>query len=330
MSDNNLPTIFDPTTCSRKGLCPVTSIRNKGDPFESHSLYYEQHGTGPTKVVFIMGLNSTSFAWSPQVEYFGRKPEYSVLVFDNRGVGNSGVPRGPYTTSGMAEDAIALLDYIGWKETHSIHVVGVSLGGMIAQELATRIPERIISLTLAVTTAGGRPWANFPPRKGLINLTRLMAITDAEKKIPLVHDMVFPESWLDEVAEGDTEGRTNREHMTIEYRKRIEATRPQTFLGSVSQMAAGLTHNVSAERLRNISKSIPKVTIVTGDQDHLVDPSNSKYLNENMPEAELQVWEETGHGIHMQRKRRFNELLEKTFTEGSERVAKLGEVSETP
>ena len=49
------PTIFDPATCVRKGLCPVTQIRNKGDPFESHSLYFEIHGSGPEKIVFIMG-----------------------------------------------------------------------------------------------------------------------------------------------------------------------------------------------------------------------------------------------------------------------------------
>lgn len=54
-SESNLPTVFDPETCTRKGLCPVTQIRNKGDPFESHSLYYEQHGSGPEKILFIMG-----------------------------------------------------------------------------------------------------------------------------------------------------------------------------------------------------------------------------------------------------------------------------------
>lgn len=51
-----IPTIFDPSTCTRKGLCPVTQIRNKDDPFESHSLYFEQHGTGSEKIVFIMGF----------------------------------------------------------------------------------------------------------------------------------------------------------------------------------------------------------------------------------------------------------------------------------
>lgn len=84
-----------------------------------------------------------------------------------------------FSTGGMAEDAICLLDYIGWTKKRDIHIVGISLGGMIAQgmcimfntelsaeataELATRIPERIASLTLAVTTPGGPIYGNFPP-----------------------------------------------------------------------------------------------------------------------------------------------------------------------
>lgn len=170
---SNLKTIFDPTTLVRKGLCPVTDIKaRKGEngSGESHSLYFEQHGTGPEKVLFIMGcvviilfrvqssklpgrsLNSTSFAWLPQVAHFGRAPEYSVLVFDNRGVGNSTTPKGPYTyipssitctrppshllslrTSSMAEDVLVLLDYVGWTQPRDLHVVGISMGGMIAQ-----------------------------------------------------------------------------------------------------------------------------------------------------------------------------------------------------
>jgi pimeloyl-ACP methyl ester carboxylesterase len=99
MSSPQLPTAFDPATCVRKGLCPVTKIRGQEyDPLESHSLYYEQHGRGTEyKVVFIMGLNSSAFAWGPQVRHFGTSDTHTALVFDNRGVGNSGYPRGPYT-----------------------------------------------------------------------------------------------------------------------------------------------------------------------------------------------------------------------------------------
>lgn len=103
MSSSNrsveLPTFFDASTCVRKGLCPVTQLRAQGpEALESHSLYYEQHGTGTDhKVVFIMGLNSSSFGWGPQVQHFGKSKDHTILVFDNRGVGNSGYPRGPYT-----------------------------------------------------------------------------------------------------------------------------------------------------------------------------------------------------------------------------------------
>jgi len=109
---SELPTVFPDTTCLRRGLCPVTSLRAQGPALlESHSLYYEQHGPAGVKgddeamkklnkIVFIMGLNSSCFSWGPQVRYFGKGGEggnCTALVFDNRGVGNSGYPRGPYT-----------------------------------------------------------------------------------------------------------------------------------------------------------------------------------------------------------------------------------------
>jgi pimeloyl-ACP methyl ester carboxylesterase len=111
-TDHDLPTAFDTATCVRKGLCPVMAVRGQDtSPVESHSLYFgqslspasltrfhrspEQHGTGPNKVVLIMGLNSSSFSWGNQVELLAK--HNSVLVLDNRGVGNSSTPRGPYS-----------------------------------------------------------------------------------------------------------------------------------------------------------------------------------------------------------------------------------------
>ncbi|KAJ7090226.1 alpha/beta-hydrolase [Mycena belliarum] len=311
-----LPTIFDTKTCINKGRCPVTRIRNQDETLESHSLYYEVHGTGREKLVFVMGLNSSSFAWLGQVQHFGKLSEYSVLVFDNRGVGHSSVPRGPYTTSGMAEDAIVLLDYLGWTQNRELHVVGISLGGMISQELATRIPERIASLTLAVTTPGGLPWSNLPPWKGFISLAKLTFITDVDLKIPLILDMLYPLQWLDEPAEGDNEGRTNREVQTEVYRQRISITAPQRLVGALSQMSAALSHHVAPQRLRTASERIPKVLILTGDEDNLVAPSNSRSLKSCMPDAELEEWTGTGHSIHVQRNKQFNQLLERVFKEG--------------
>jgi pimeloyl-ACP methyl ester carboxylesterase len=122
---DTLPTIFSSLTCLQRGLCPVSSLRGS-QLLESHSLYYEVHGSPATaaaiaphagddevkenvspkklknKMVFIMGLNSSCFSWGLQVRWFGggvphAEEEYTALVFDNRGVGNSGYPWGPYT-----------------------------------------------------------------------------------------------------------------------------------------------------------------------------------------------------------------------------------------
>ena len=86
-------------------------------------------------------------------------------------------------------------------------------------------------------------------------------------------------------------------------------------------MFAALFHYVSPTRLASIASSIPKILILTGDDDHLVDPSNSKYLKEVMGDkAELIVWEETGHGVPAQWPKRTAELLERVFEEGKSKV----------
>ncbi|EGN96111.1 hypothetical protein SERLA73DRAFT_185663 [Serpula lacrymans var. lacrymans S7.3] len=316
-----LNTLFDPLTCTRKGLCPVTQIRNKGDPLESHSLYFEQHGTGPEKILFIMGLNGTLFAWGSQIDHFGHSDKYTALAFDNRGVGHSGSPMGPYTTSGMAEDAITLLNYVGWTDKHSLHVVGISLGGMIAQELSTRIPERIISLSLVVTKAGGRIWNNFPSLSNGIKMFRTWVMTP-EAKAALLVDLLFPQEWLDEKALNDSSGRTNRDVQFAAWKRRDNTIPRQTAIGSLSQMSAAYTHHCSDERLRTLSSTIPKVAIIGADQDKLVDSHNSIYLKKQMPEAELIMFEKTGHAISGQDVPRFNRTLERIFEEGREKIGR--------
>ncbi|KAJ7128871.1 alpha/beta-hydrolase [Mycena filopes] len=308
------PTMFDPSSLVRKGFCPVHS---RLTPFsETHSLYFEQHGTGDKHVLLINGLNTNSFAWDFQVRSLA--PLYSVLVFDNRGCGYSGYPTGRYTTSGMAEDIIVLLDHLGWTASRQIHVVGASLGGMIAQELALRIPDRIASLTLCVTTPGSRlPWQNLPPFEGLKALTTLLLTKKPEDKVPTVLGMLYPPSWLDAPATDDEQGRTNREVQTELYLRRVLLSPPQRLPGHIAQLLAALTHHVSPPRLRALARSIPKIVILCGDRDFLVDTRHSHALKACMPEAELVEWGNTGHGVHSQRRREFHELLVRIF-EGAE------------
>ena len=104
------------------------------------------------------------------------------------------------------------------------------------------------------------------------------------------------------------------------HKARAAVTRIQKPLGALSQMWAGFTHHVQPERLAQISKTIPKVLIVTGDQDHLVRPSNSAYLKEHMQEAEYIMWKDMGHVVCAQHVGRFNALLERGFLEGEARL----------
>ncbi|KAF8556875.1 alpha/beta-hydrolase [Imleria badia] len=308
--------MFDPHTCTRRGMCPVTQIRHQREPLESHSLYFEVHGSGPQKIIFIMGLNNSAFAWLPQVDHFGKLEQYSTLVFDNRGVGMSGSPRGPYSTSGMAEDVLCLLNYLQWTEDRSLHVVGISLGGMIAQELAYRIPNRIMSLSLIVTRAGGNVWANMP------SVCVLLTTSEPDKKIPIVQETLFPGEWLDSLAEDDPEGRTNREVQCQVLQQRMKITKPQTLVGALGQMAAALTHSMTPDRLAKVSASVPKVLIISAAEDILIPHTEGEKLKHQMPEAEYQCWEKTGHGVCGQYKKRFNQLLEKVFEEGKEVAGK--------
>ncbi|KAH8993391.1 alpha beta-hydrolase [Lactarius akahatsu] len=313
--------IHDPATCTRKGLCPVAKSRGQGPSLESHSLYFEQHGTGPVKVVFVTGLYASLNAWAAQVKHFSRLSQYTILVLDNRGTGNSSTPKGLYSTSAMAEDVIVLLDFIGWTESRSVHVVGLSMGGMIALELAYRVPERFISLSLVVTTAGGLPIFNIPPWFGLKNILRMPFIEDLKRRTSIGMELCFNSSWLDAKADNDPEGRTNREVQIMLLDERAAVTRNQQRLGAVSQIWAGFTHHVEAGRLAQISKTIPKVLVLTGDHDHLVRSSNSAYLSKCMPEAEYVVWKETGHTVNEQHVERFNTLLERVFLEGQARLS---------
>ncbi|CAG8698996.1 3897_t:CDS:2, partial [Acaulospora morrowiae] len=115
--------------------------KHRNDGTENLNIYYELHGHGPNKLFFIMGLNTTSGGWDNQARHFGGHPDYQVCIFDNRGVGFSDAPYGLYSTKQMAHDAIDLLNYLGW--TQNIHVIGISMGGMIAQELVLEKPHYV-------------------------------------------------------------------------------------------------------------------------------------------------------------------------------------------
>jgi pimeloyl-ACP methyl ester carboxylesterase len=116
---------------------------------------YDILGSGDP-VVLVHGLGYARWGWDPVVEPLAER--FQLILFDNRGIGDSEVPAGPYTAAAMSEDVAAVLDTVGLERAH---VVGTSLGGMVAQELAIRRPERVERLAL-LSPAG------VPSRGGLL------------------------------------------------------------------------------------------------------------------------------------------------------------------
>jgi pimeloyl-ACP methyl ester carboxylesterase len=113
-------------------------------------IYYEIHGKG-LPLIMILGLGQDLATWDFQVGEFSK--HFRLIVFDNRDSGRSSQSLAPYTTEDMARDTLGLMDYL---DIERAHVLGTSMGGMIAQQVAFLAPERVMRLVLASTTTTGK------------------------------------------------------------------------------------------------------------------------------------------------------------------------------
>jgi pimeloyl-ACP methyl ester carboxylesterase len=234
-------------------------------------LVYEVRGTGEP-LLMIHGLGYDRFGWGRLPDLLAE--ELQVVVFDNRGVGDSDVPEGPYAVSQMAEDAVAVLDAAGLD---TAHVLGVSLGGYIAQELALTHPERVRKLVLASTAPGG-PRSVPMPAKGIEAFRRFPTMKREAGLRLLVENSL-----------GEYGVREQPELVEEIYRYRLE--RGPTLAGWQAQAYAGATFDAS-DRTSGIKA---ETLVLQGGADNVVDARNAELLVELIQGARLELIPDRGH-----------------------------------
>jgi len=243
----------------------------------THSIHYEVVGRNDAPpLLLVMGMGFSSRAWHTLPALL--RADFRVVVLDNCGTGRSSVPRRIFRTRDMADDAIAVLDALGLSR---VDVFGISMGGMIAQELALRHPDRVRALVLGATFAGHLRSAKPSP---IVAFELLRAVVRGERIAPaklarlLVSDAYFS---------GDPEG-------FARWMGVVEAVRGRVAL---RQMLAVITH----ETRKRLPRLEVRTLVVTGDADRLVPPANSLELARLIPGAELLVLRGAGHVFPVER-----------------------------
>jgi 3-oxoadipate enol-lactonase len=234
-------------------------------------LYYESEGSGPT-VLLISGQGMTLVGWWRTVAVLSRS--FRVLSYDHRDMGRSSRTPWPYLVAQMADDAMAVLDAAG--ENHA-HVYGISLGGMVAQEIALRYPQRVGALVLGATTPGG-PGAIMAEPQPLTFFVRVGAMAPEEAEwaaVPYNYGL-----------------QTRREHgQRIAEDIACRLAHPTDMLAYLHQVAAAASHN-TAGRLGSITAP---TLVVHGEEDRVIPSGNARLLAGAIPGAELKLWPGAGH-----------------------------------
>ncbi len=270
------------------------------------NIYYEIHGEGEP-LLLIEGLGYSTWMWFKQIPAFSR--EYKVIIFDNRGVGNTDKPDSEYTIGMMADDTAGLLKALG---EDSAHVLGVSMGGFIAEELALRYPDMVKSLVLVSTSSAGKGsmpmgsnlWSSFVKLwglmpdvlefsgKGSIPMINSFGLTP-EKRIRYGLSLAFTPEYFETHAE------------EVDRIVGWRLANPQPSYGWKRQLMAGIGFEASDR----VSRIKALTLVVTGSEDRVVLPESSKRLAEEIPNSRIVTLEGTGHLLFIEKAEEFNKIV---------------------
>jgi 3-oxoadipate enol-lactonase len=235
---------------------------------------YEMFGQGDP-LLLIMGFGMPGVAWTPMLPFFSG---FQCIYFDNRGTGLSGKPDNDYTVPEMADDASNLIGALGFER---VRVYGVSMGGMIAQELALRHPEQVSKVVLGCTTPGGPEAVRGSDEvlQSLLEGSKLMS-QDPEAGIDIVLPLLYPPEFL-------------AAHPELRQFMRFGMTlAPPTPPETADKLVAGLMAFNACDRLDEI---VCPVMIVHGGKDIIVPPDNAALMKGRIPDADLFMIPDAGH-----------------------------------
>ena len=248
------------------------------------TLYYEVHGQGEP-LLCVMGLSADTLAWTLQVPAFSAG--HRTIIFDNRDVGQSSAAEGPYEIADMANDTLALADAL---ELDSFHLLGLSMGGAIAQEVALAAPQRVRTLTLAVTFAAGGAWARKLSEVWAERVRKL----SREERVDELMLLNFSERFFED--EGS---------VALVRQMMLANPHPQTAEAFIRQLDASGRHD-ARERLRSLD--LP-THVIGSEFDLLVPVWKSREVAELIPGARLTVLPAAPHGSNVERAEEFNKAV---------------------
>lgn len=272
---------------------PVAAPRRVASKHVHHhagcEFYYVVRGKG-TPVVFIHGVGVHGGGWRPQTDELAT--DFSCLTFDNRGLGRSRPAARPITVRQMADDARALMDVMGWR---SAHVVGHSLGGMVAMQLALDRPDRVRSLSLLCTFADGRAAAPPSPRMLWLGL-RSRVGTRAMRRAGFL-ELVMPP----------------REHESPAITA-LADTLPELFGHDLADQPAIVNDQLRAMREADLSGRLERLAliptlVVCATHDPIAPPAVAREISRRIPGAHLVEYTDASHGLPITHAADLNGLL---------------------
>jgi 3-oxoadipate enol-lactonase len=247
-------------------------------------LYYEVHGEGEP-LLCVAGLSADTLVWIPQVQAFAE--QHRTVIFDNRDVGQSSMAAGDYEIADMARDALALADEL---ELDAFHLLGVSMGGMIAQEMAVQAPERVRTLTLAVTYSAGSAYARRVSEVWGARVKQISREQHVDELMLLNHSEGFYDH--SEMVEFIRTAMLNNPH-------------PQPPDAFERQLGACGRHDARAG-LRNLTMP---THVIGGEHDILIPVWKQREIAELIPGSKLTVLPGAPHGLSIERAEEFNSAV---------------------